>query len=50
MKRTIRSITLFAGTFDRRYIQLALVILAIGLFALGAGAPADGGGSIPGGG
>jgi len=49
MKRIINSVTLFAGNVDRRYIQLALVILAISLFALGAGAPTDGGGSIPGG-
>jgi hypothetical protein len=47
MKNTIRSITLLAGNFDRRYIQVALVILAMGLLVLGAGAPTDGGGSIP---
>jgi hypothetical protein len=28
---------------DRRHIQLLLAILSLGLFALGAGAPAHGG-------
>ena len=49
MKHIIYSIALLSGKIDRRHVQLALVILTISLFALGAGAPTDGGGSIPGG-
>ena len=49
MKSTIRSIILFAGNFDRRYVQLAMMILMFGMMAVGLTEPADGGGSIPGG-
>jgi len=48
MKRIVRDLTLAAGNIDRRYIQFILVLLALSLFAIGAGAPIGGGGGLPG--
>lgn len=44
MKNIISSIVATASRFDKRYIQLVLVILALVLTVLGAGAPEAGGG------
>jgi hypothetical protein len=44
MKRTIRDLSLVLGRLDQRHIQLALVLLGLTLFVLGAGAPDDWGG------
>ena len=45
MKHNIRDLRLVLGRLDRRHVQLALVILSLVLFVLGAGAPDVGGGS-----
>ncbi len=44
MKHTIRDLTLALGRLDRRHMQLVLMVLALVLFVLGAGAPEGGGG------
>ncbi len=41
MKNTLESLSLVAGRVDKRHIQLALTLLGIILFVLGAGAPGD---------
>ncbi len=45
MKHTIRDLTLALGRLDRRHLQVALMVLALVLFVLGAGAPEGDGGS-----
>jgi hypothetical protein len=40
MKHMIRNLSLTVGRLDRRHVRLALVVLAVTLFVLGAGAPA----------
>jgi hypothetical protein len=43
MKHMIRNLSLTVGRLDRRHVRLALVVLSLALFVLGAGAPsADG--------
>ena len=44
MKHIIQVTKMSLGQLDRRYIQLALLVLALSLFVLGAGAPGAGGG------
>ncbi len=44
MKDTIRQITLSVSQIDRRLIQIAILVAALTMFVLGAGAPAAGGG------
>jgi len=39
MKAYINQITLTLGKLDQRHIRLALILLSLALFALGAGAP-----------
>jgi len=44
MKNIVRDINVQISRIDRRHIQLAVLILSLSLFVLGAGAPdADGG-------
>jgi hypothetical protein len=44
MKNFVRDINTMVCRIDRRHIQLAVLILSLSLFVLGAGAPdADGG-------
>jgi hypothetical protein len=45
MKHNICDLGLVLGQLDRRHVQLALAILGLVLFVLGAGAPDAGGGS-----
>ncbi len=44
MKNTMHQLTLVAGRVDKRHVQLALTLLGLILFVLGAGAPGDMGG------
>ena len=44
MKNIVRDTKLFFGKLDRRFIQLFFLVLALSLFALGAGAPGASGG------
>jgi hypothetical protein len=44
MKNTFASLMLLVQKIDRQYFQLALVILALVMLALGTGAPLEGGG------
>ena len=39
MKAYINQITLTLGKLDQRHVRLALILLSLALFALGAGAP-----------
>jgi hypothetical protein len=39
MKHMIRNLSLTVGQLDRRHVRLALVVLSLALFVLGAGAP-----------
>ncbi len=41
MKNTVDHLTLLAGRVDKRHVQLALTLLGLILFVLGAGAPGD---------
>jgi len=44
MKNIVRDINALVARIDRRHVQLAVLILSLSLFVLGAGAPdADGG-------
>jgi hypothetical protein len=45
MKHSIYDLGLVLGRLDRRHVQLALAILGLVLFVLGAGAPDVGGGT-----
>ena len=45
MKQTVREMSLVLGRVNQRHIQLALALLGLILFVLGAGAPEGGGGS-----
>jgi hypothetical protein len=47
MKNQIAKLFVFIQKINRQHIQIALALLALGLFVLGAGAPADGGGVLP---
>jgi hypothetical protein len=40
MKHMIRNLSLTLVRLDRRHVRLALVVLSVTLFVLGAGAPA----------
>ena len=44
MKNKIALLAMFARKINRQHIQLALVILALAMLVVGAGAPDDGGG------
>jgi hypothetical protein len=44
MKDKIALLALYARKINRQHIQLALVIFALAMLVLGAGAPDDGGG------
>ncbi len=44
MKHIMQVTKMSLGQIDRRYIQLALLILSLSLFVLGAGAPGAPGG------
>jgi hypothetical protein len=46
MKTKISRLFLFTQKINRQHMQLALVLLTLVLFVLGAGAPTDGGGVI----
>jgi hypothetical protein len=48
MKSIVSEITLKVGRINPQYVRLAWILLALSLLALGAGAPADGGGGLPG--
>lgn len=39
MKHIVRNLSLTLGQLDRRHARLALVVLSLALFVLGAGAP-----------
>lgn len=39
MKHIVRNLSLTLGQLDRRHARLALVVLSVALFVLGAGAP-----------
>ncbi len=43
MKSTLNRIQLSIASLDTRYIKLALILLALGLSVIGAGAPIIGG-------
>ena len=43
MKNQINRITLAVSKYDQRHVKLALIILSLALFVIGAGAPAVGG-------
>ena len=43
MKSQLNHIALTVSKFDQRHIRLALIILSLALFVIGAGAPAIGG-------
>jgi hypothetical protein len=43
MKNQLNRITLTVSKFDQRHVRLALIILSLALFVIGAGAPAIGG-------
>jgi hypothetical protein len=49
MNRYGRDLTLFLGQLDPRRARLALLVLSLVLFVLGAGAPGSDGGSNGGG-
>lgn len=44
MKSLLHNMKLFSIKFDRRHVQLILLLLTLSLFVLGAGAPAAPGG------
>jgi hypothetical protein len=44
MNRYSRDLSLFLGQVDQRRVRVALVVLSVILFVLGAGAPEAGGG------
>lgn len=44
MKTILAQLFLFTRKINRQHIQLALLLLALVLFVLAAGAPTDGGG------
>lgn len=41
MERYDRNLTLLLGQLDQRHIRLAMLVLTLILFVLGAGAPGD---------
>lgn len=43
MKNQLNRISLTVSKFDQRHVRLALIILSLALFVIGAGAPAIGG-------
>jgi len=43
MKNQLNRINLTVSKFDQRHVRLALIILSLALFVIGAGAPAIGG-------
>jgi hypothetical protein len=49
MKTIPDELALLVGKIEPRHIQLILILLTLSLLVLGAGAPIDGGGGIPGG-
>lgn len=49
MKNIQSNLAFLAGKIEPRHIQTIFILLTLSLFVLGAGAPADGGGGIPGG-
>jgi hypothetical protein len=44
MARNLFNATVKAGKIDQRHVQIALALVTLGLFVLGAGAPASFGG------
>jgi len=47
MKSKISEFTIKVSQINPQYVRLAWILLALSMMALGAGAPADGGGGIP---
>lgn len=47
MKTQISRLFVFTQKINRQHIQVVFVLLALVLFVLGAGAPTDGGGTLP---
>lgn len=45
MKSQLRNINLFSRRVDAHHVQVVLALITLGLFALGAGAPAYVGGN-----
>jgi hypothetical protein len=43
MKNQLNRIALTVSKYDQRHVKLALIILSLALFVIGAGAPAVGG-------
>jgi len=46
MKHSLYNLGLTLGRLNYRYVYLLVVVVSLALFVLGAGAPADYGGSI----
>jgi hypothetical protein len=47
MKGLVSEFTMKVSQINPQHIRLAWILLALSMLALGAGAPADGGGGIP---
>jgi len=48
MKGIVSEFTIKVSQVNPQYVRLAWILLALSMLALGASAPADGGGGLPG--